>query len=51
MILNQAAAPREPVGGPYMTPKTVEARRLRICRKLGVRSRAELARKPARQNG
>jgi hypothetical protein len=50
MILNQAAALREPVGGPFMTRKTVEARRLR-CRKLGVRSRAELARKPARQNG
>jgi len=43
--------PRESVGEPFMTPKTVEARRLRICRKLGVRSRAELARKPARQSG
>jgi hypothetical protein len=40
--------PRESVGEPFMTPKTVEARRLRIRRKLGVRSRAELARKPAR---
>ncbi len=43
--------PRESVGEPFMTPKTVEARRLRIRRKLGVRSRAELARKPARQSG
>src|SRR5712691_4063662 len=43
MFLNQAAAPREPVGEPFMTPKTVEARRSRICRKPGVRSRAELA--------
>lgn len=51
MILNQAAAPRESVGEPFMTPKTVEARRLRICRKPGVRSRAEPGRKPARQSG
>jgi hypothetical protein len=34
-----------------MTPKTIEAHQLRICRKVGVRSRAKLARRLAIQSG
>jgi len=42
---------REVAGELFMSPKTVEAHLSRIYRKLGVRSRAELAHKLARQSG
>jgi DNA-binding CsgD family transcriptional regulator len=42
---------REVAGELFMSPKTVEAHLSRIYRKLGVRSRAELAHKLARQGG
>jgi DNA-binding CsgD family transcriptional regulator len=42
---------REVAGELFMSPKTVEAHLSRIYRKLGVRSRAELAHKLARQRG
>jgi DNA-binding CsgD family transcriptional regulator len=42
---------REVAGELFMSPKTVEAHLSRIYRKLGVRSRAELAHKLAGQSG
>jgi DNA-binding CsgD family transcriptional regulator len=42
---------REIAGELFMSPKTVEAHLSRIYRKLGVRSRAELAHKLAHQSG
>jgi DNA-binding CsgD family transcriptional regulator len=42
---------REVAGELFMSPKTVEAHLSRIYRKLGIRSRAELAHKLARQSG
>jgi DNA-binding CsgD family transcriptional regulator len=42
---------REVAGELFMSPKTVEAHLSRIYRKLGVRSRAELAHKLARDHG
>jgi DNA-binding CsgD family transcriptional regulator len=42
---------REVAGELFMSPKTVEAHLSRIYRKLGVRSRAELAHKLTRQSG
>jgi DNA-binding CsgD family transcriptional regulator len=42
---------REVAGALFMSPKTVEAHLSRIYRKLGVRSRAELAHKLTRQSG
>jgi DNA-binding CsgD family transcriptional regulator len=42
---------REVAGELFMSPKTVEAHLSRIYRKLGVRSRAELAHKLAHQRG
>jgi DNA-binding CsgD family transcriptional regulator len=42
---------REIAGELFMSPKTVEAHLSRIYRKLGVRSRAELAHKLTRQGG
>jgi DNA-binding CsgD family transcriptional regulator len=42
---------REVASELFMSPKTVEAHLSRIYRKLGVRSRAELAHKLARQSG
>jgi DNA-binding CsgD family transcriptional regulator len=42
---------REVAGELFMSPKTVEAHLSRIYRKLGIRSRAELAHKLARQIG
>jgi DNA-binding CsgD family transcriptional regulator len=42
---------REVAGELFMSPKTVEAHLSRIYRKLGVRSRAELAHKLPRQGG
>ena len=42
---------REVAGELFMSPKTVEAHLSHIYRKLGVRSRAELAHKLAHQRG
>jgi DNA-binding CsgD family transcriptional regulator len=48
-----AAGPtnREVAGELFMSPKTVEAHLSRVYRKLGVRSRAELAHKLTGQSG